>query len=305
MLAGAPPRATAQLTELLVGTNTIVLGLTTGSGTNAAMLLTNLVQTAVTNTTTNLDNASVQLGTNTAGSLAWMTGSREILVQSPNLLSGRLRAQTVISNAGGILMGNNALAYADILFGFFLPDDALITTEWQFNGSGNTNQGALAVGESQSAEGYWRVGVLTNGGDAFAVTNQLSAGLALPFQTNYSSNFFLPAGQASVILGQLYSLISRSATLSNTTGSSTNGLFTEIGFNVRVRPRPQAAVTRAGTNLALSWPSNQAGVVIETTTNLSQPASWVVTNLPPVTNQGFITVHFPFVGTNRYFRLRW
>jgi len=67
---------------------------------------------------------------------------------------------------------------------------------------------------------------------------------------------------------------------------------------------PQLAITRSGVNVVLTWPTNAAGFILESTTNLAPPAIWS-TNLPaPVVVNGQINVTNPITGTRQLFRLK-
>jgi peroxiredoxin len=67
---------------------------------------------------------------------------------------------------------------------------------------------------------------------------------------------------------------------------------------------PQLAFQRSGRNLVLSWSTNAAGYVLQTSTNTSSTSTWssVATGIS-LTN-GLYRITWPFSSGNRYFRLR-
>ena len=65
----------------------------------------------------------------------------------------------------------------------------------------------------------------------------------------------------------------------------------------------RVAVTRAATNVVISWPVNEAGLLLEAAAELSPAVDWQAdTNQPFITN-GFNTVTLPGDGSARFFRL--
>lgn len=59
----------------------------------------------------------------------------------------------------------------------------------------------------------------------------------------------------------------------------------------------------AGTNFTLSWPTNNAGFALQTTTNLSSLNSWSNVNQTPVAIGGVFYVTNPLTGKSRFYRL--
>jgi uncharacterized repeat protein (TIGR03803 family) len=69
---------------------------------------------------------------------------------------------------------------------------------------------------------------------------------------------------------------------------------------------PQLAVTRSGTTVVLTWPTNYAGFdysgfTLESTTNPSSPV-WTTNHPAPVVINGQFTVTNPISGTQQFFR---
>jgi hypothetical protein len=65
---------------------------------------------------------------------------------------------------------------------------------------------------------------------------------------------------------------------------------------------PQLAMTTAGLNLRLSWPTNFTGFALQSTTNLASPV-WTTNSAPPVVVNGQNTVTNSISGTHQFFRL--
>jgi hypothetical protein len=92
-------------------------------------------------------------------------------------------------------------------------------------------------------------------------------------------------------------------------GTSVRGGASDHGtvFGLWLGPLPQLTITRSGTNVILTWPTNMegfsyAGYTLQFTTNLST-AAWS-TNLPaPVVVNGFYTVTNPISGTHKFYQL--
>jgi uncharacterized repeat protein (TIGR03803 family) len=85
-------------------------------------------------------------------------------------------------------------------------------------------------------------------------------------------------------------------------GSLDTGTIFSLSLPASLLPPPQLAITIAGTNVILTWPTNAAGFTLESTTNLL-PAAWS-TNLPaPVVINGQNTVTNPVSGTHRFYQL--
>ena len=66
---------------------------------------------------------------------------------------------------------------------------------------------------------------------------------------------------------------------------------------------PQLTITRIGTNVVLTWPTNYAGFALQSTTNLLSPSSWITNSAPPVVVNGQNTVTYPISGAQQFYRL--
>jgi len=72
--------------------------------------------------------------------------------------------------------------------------------------------------------------------------------------------------------------------------------------------RPQLTLTRSGTNVILSWPTNVAGFdytgyTLQSTTNMVSPAVWSSNSLAPVVISGQNTVTNPIAVAQKFYRL--
>jgi Beta-propeller repeat len=71
-------------------------------------------------------------------------------------------------------------------------------------------------------------------------------------------------------------------------------------------PPPPALKTKlAGSGIQLAWPNSSSGYVLESNTNLANPAGWVaVSGFPITTNNGALQVQVPMTNGSLFFRLR-
>jgi len=63
------------------------------------------------------------------------------------------------------------------------------------------------------------------------------------------------------------------------------------------------AITQSGTNVVLSWPTNVAGITLQSTTNLVSPGVWTPVAPAPVVVNGQNTVTNPITGAQQFYRL--
>jgi uncharacterized repeat protein (TIGR03803 family) len=171
-------------------------------------------------------------------------------------------------------------------------DGTGFTNLHSFNGSDGANPQAGLVPSSNTLYGTAYQGGSSGNGTVFAL-NTDGTGF-----TNLHS--FNGSDGANPVAG----LVLSCNTLYGTTfrgGSGGNGTVFSLSFT------PQLAITPAGTNVVLSWPTNFAGFdytgyILQSTTNLVSPV-WT-TNLPaPVALNGQLTVTNPISGTQQFFRL--
>jgi uncharacterized repeat protein (TIGR03803 family) len=87
-------------------------------------------------------------------------------------------------------------------------------------------------------------------------------------------------------------------------GSTQNGGDAYAGtlFSLAV-PGPQLSITRAGTNVILSWPSDDLGFTLQSTPNLGPSAIWSSNPPPPVVVNNRYTVTNAVSGGVRFYRL--
>jgi hypothetical protein len=80
-----------------------------------------------------------------------------------------------------------------------------------------------------------------------------------------------------------------------------NGLGTSLG-GPGVRP-PPLQVSRAGTNIVFTWPTNPFGWILATTSNCNCSANWTTNLPPPVVVSGQNTVYIPLLAQQQFFTL--
>ena len=67
---------------------------------------------------------------------------------------------------------------------------------------------------------------------------------------------------------------------------------------------PVVNISFLGNQACLAWPTNAAGFVLETSTNLAPPAVWVAVTNPPTPADSQMVLWLPMDARNRFFRLR-
>lgn len=86
----------------------------------------------------------------------------------------------------------------------------------------------------------------------------------------------------------------------------TGNYYMEYDVPVEIVPPPQPAITGitvAGPNLVVTWPTNQGGFALQTTTNLGLSAAWSAVSPGPVIVNGQYTVTNPISASQQFFRL--
>jgi uncharacterized repeat protein (TIGR03803 family) len=67
--------------------------------------------------------------------------------------------------------------------------------------------------------------------------------------------------------------------------------------------RPQLAITSAGPDVVLTWPTTPVGFTLQSTTNLAPPIAWITNSPAPVLVNGQNTVTNPISGAQQFYRL--
>ena len=92
------------------------------------------------------------------------------------------------------------------------------------------------------------------------------------------------------------------------TGLAARGFETSLGYGTVFRitlpaSPPQVAITPAGANVILMWPTNVTGFTLQSTTNLLSAAAWSRVTPDPVIVNGQNTVTNPISGARQFYRL--
>jgi uncharacterized repeat protein (TIGR03803 family) len=74
-------------------------------------------------------------------------------------------------------------------------------------------------------------------------------------------------------------------------------------FRLTMVPDPQLTIIPSAASFVLTWPTNYAGFILQSATNLGSPA-WTTNSPAPVVVNGQNTVTNPIAGTQQFFRLR-
>lgn len=97
-------------------------------------------------------------------------------------------------------------------------------------------------------------------------------------------------------------MLSDNVLYGTTAGGGDWGSGTVFSMALPITP-PQLSVVAAGPNVVLSWPANFAGFRVESTTNISPPATWATNLPPPSLVNGQYTLTNPISGPQQFFRL--
>jgi hypothetical protein len=101
--------------------------------------------------------------------------------------------------------------------------------------------------------------------------------------------------------------VTNNSTLFHSRRNGTNDAFiAKILLDPMLLPPPPILKTKlAGKGIQLVWPNASSGYVLESNTNLANPAGWVpVSGFPITTNNGVLQVQVPMTNASLFFRLR-
>jgi uncharacterized repeat protein (TIGR03803 family) len=150
--------------------------------------------------------------------------------------------------------------------------------------SGNTLYGTTGFGGSSSNGTVFAVN--TDGSD-FTVLHNFTA-YSAPSNTN--SDGGSPFGGLILAGTTLY-------------GTAEFGGAGNTGTIFSISLPPQLAITASGPNVILTWPTNVAGLTLQSTPNLVAPAVWTPVSPGPVVVNGLNTVTNPMIGSQQFYRL--
>ena len=147
----------------------------------------------------------------------------------------------------------------------------------------NSSAGGLTV----SATANDLDGTITNV-QFFAGTNKIGETTASPWTI-----------QSSNLVSGNYVL---TAVAADNNGATTLSAPVSITLSASILP-PALAVNAAGTNVQLSWPTGTLAMIVQTTSNLAAPVTWLtVTNSVSASNQTSMLA-LPAAGPSQFFRL--
>jgi len=216
---------------------------------------------------------------------------------------------------GGLILSGSALygtAYAGGLSGFgtvfaLNTNGSNFTTLYSFtNGSDGSMPWAGLILSGNTLYGTANRGGDAGNGTVFSVntngsnfttlhgfTTAISDGIsAYPSYTN--SDGYYPLDQLILSSNTLY-------------GTAQNGGVFGSGtiFSISLPSvgAPQLAITAAGTNVILTWPTNDAGFTLQSATNLGSSAVWTTNSPAPVLISGQFTVTNSVTGSQMFYRL--
>jgi hypothetical protein len=146
---------------------------------------------------------------------------------------------------------------------------------WGYNGYGQTNVPAGLSGVTAIAAG----GANYSGHTVALKTN----GTVVAWGDNYFGQTTVPAGLSGVT-------------------AIAAGAYHTVAI-VGTAPQPQLTIIPSGANVILTWPTNAAGFILQSTTNLVSPAVWITNSPAPVVVNGQNAVTNPVSRTQKFYRL--
>lgn len=158
----------------------------------------------------------------------------------------------------------------------------------QFSGlklSGNTLYGTTYHG---GIGGNGTVFALTTNGTEFAVLHNFSTTTGPNANNSDGAN---PYQGLSLSAGALF-------------GTAKNGGNTGNGTVFSINAAPALAITRANTSVLLTWPTTAVGFTLESTTNLTTPATWAAVTPAPTLVNGLNTVTNAIAISPKFYRLK-
>jgi hypothetical protein len=181
---------------------------------------------------------------------------------------------------------------------------------------------AAQSGVTAIAAGYGHTVALKNDGNVVAWGNNGNGQTTVPVAAQSGVTAIAAGGYHTVVLKNDGSVVAWGAGTNNTgnypyygqslvpvaaqsgvTAIAAGGVHTVALLGTAPPLPPQLAIIRSEANVILTWPTNAAGFILQSTTNLVSPV-WN-TNFPaPVVVNGQNTVTNPTSGTQKFFRLK-
>ena len=157
--------------------------------------------------------------------------------------------------------------------------------------SGNILYGTASGGGSS---GNGTVFVLNTDGTGFTTLHTFTATINGTGLTGTNSDGSGPVAGLVLSGNTLYGTASGG-------GSSGNGTV----FSLSLPPigGPQVTISISGANVVLTWPTNAAGFILQSTTNLVSPPVWTTNSPAPVVVNGQNTVTNLILGAQQFYRL--
>jgi uncharacterized repeat protein (TIGR03803 family) len=148
--------------------------------------------------------------------------------------------------------------------------------------SGNTLYGTTIYGGTSSNGTAF---ALQTDGSAFAVLHNFTA-----YSNGTNSDGGAPFGGLTISGSTLF-------------GTAEFGGAGGGGTVFSISLPPQLGITASGPNVVLTWPTNVAGLTLQSTPSLVTPVVWTSVSSGPVVVNGLNTVTNPVVGTQQFYRL--
>jgi len=197
---------------------------------------------------------------------------------------------------------------------FIAKYDAAGNVLWAQKTGGGADSGTGVVATDAQGDCYftgWFAGTATfgntnltsNGLDDLFVARYTSAGDLMWVKQAGGSDYDRVYGIAVDAERNVYTagFFVGTATFDSFTPTSNGGFDC---FVARLDGPPRLNVNRSGSQLIVSWPTNQVGFQLESVTSLSAGGVWsAATNSPVVVGDQYVVTN-PITGTSRFFRLR-
>jgi uncharacterized repeat protein (TIGR03803 family) len=86
-------------------------------------------------------------------------------------------------------------------------------------------------------------------------------------------------------------------------GGFGNGTLFSLSLGSVSTPTPTLTIVRSGASVILTWPTNAAGLTLQSTTNLVSPAVWITNSAGPAVVNGQNVLTNPASGSKKFYRL--
>ena len=182
------------------------------------------------------------------------------------------------------------------------------------DGTGFTNLHTFtALSNSTNGDGASPFGLILSGNTLYGMTGGGgSSGNGTVFKVNTDGTGFTNLYSFTALTGSYpftnsdgaspFGLILSGNTLYGTAGEGGRSGSGTV-FSLTLPPPPPLTIIPLGADVILTWPTNAAGLALQSTTNLLSPTVWTSVSTQPVVVNGQNTVTNPITGSEQFYRL--